>query len=53
MSPLSQDTLRDPELTNFETTGIEVIKSVATLVLITNTTTVTTKFWKHMSVDFI
>ena len=52
MSPLSLGNLRDPVLTNCEQAGMEVINSVATLVLINYTTTVTTGVCEHMSVYF-
>lgn len=50
MSPLGLGNLRDPVLTNCEKARMEVINSVATLALISHTTTVTTRFGEHMSV---
>lgn len=49
MSPLGLGNLRDPVLTNCEKARMEVINSVATLALISHTTTVTTRFAEHMS----
>lgn len=52
MSPLVLGNLRDPALTNYEKARMEMINSVATLVLINYTTTVTTRPCEHMSVSF-